>query len=90
MEYRLKPGLLLQAVGDETVILDPESGNYFTLDEVGSRMIALYRECAQMETTVSRLLREYETDAATLRHDLEALLEEMERQGLAQRAITEP
>lgn len=84
MTYQLKPNLLLQAVAGETVILDPDSGEYYTLDDVGSRMITLYRDCGSLEDAVAALVEEYEADAATVRQDLEALLQEMEAQGLAE------
>lgn len=90
MNYTLKPNLLLQAVAGETVILDPDSGSYFTLDEVGSRMLERYRETGSLEGSVALLLEEYDTDAETLREDLEALLRAMEGQGLVERTAGEP
>ncbi len=90
MHYQLKSNLLLQTVADEMVILDPESGHYFTLNEVGRRMLEIYRESGDLEQSVTRLGEEYDADADTLRQDLERLLQELEAQGLAQRVTPTP
>lgn len=85
MTYRIKPRVLLQAVADEMVLLDPESGVYFTLDPVGRRMLELYREHdGSRERTISALLEEYDADAQTLGDDLDALLQSMVAEGLAE------
>ncbi len=84
LPYRLKPHLLLQRVAGETVILDPESGRYYTLDEVATRMIELFTSVS-LEETLSAMVEEYDTDIDTVRSDLEALLESMAGQGLVER-----
>ena len=82
MSYHLKPNLLLQAVADETVILDPDSGNYYTLDDVGTRMIELLQETGSLDATVELMAKEYDATAATVQADLTELLEKMAQQGL--------
>ena len=42
--YQLKPDLLLQKVADEMVLLEPESGEYFTLNSVGADMLELMQQ----------------------------------------------
>jgi len=82
MPYYLKPNLLLQAVADETVILDPESGSYYTLDDIGTRMIELLQETGSLDATVELMAKEYDATAATVQADLTELLEKMTQQGL--------
>ena len=82
MPYRLKENLLLQAVANETVILDPDSGSYFTLDDVGTRMIELLQETGSLDAVVEQMQIEYDTSPATIRADLTELLEKMAEQGL--------
>jgi len=90
MTYQLKPNLLFQSVADEMVILDPDSGHYFTLDEVGRRMLEVYGEKGSIEQSIPPLCEEYDTDADTLQQDLERLLQEMAEQGLAERMPSVP
>lgn len=81
--YNIPTELLLQTVADETVILDPESGNYFTLDAVGSRMIALFRENNSIQQTAETMADEYQSTSEAIVADLITLLEEMAGHGLA-------
>ena len=42
--YKLKEDVLAQKVVDEMVILEPENGEYFTVNGVGTEMISLLEE----------------------------------------------
>lgn len=75
-------GVLLQHVSDETVLLHLESGTYFGLDPIGTRMLDLALEFADAESVVSALEEEYEAERATLAHDLEYLLNDLADKGL--------
>lgn len=85
MPYQIPAHLLLQSVADETVILDPESGNYFTLDPVGTRMIDLLRSTDSIEQTVAGVVAEFAVSAQTASEDLITLLEQMVEHGLVQK-----
>ncbi len=89
MPYRLKENLLLQAVANETVILDPDSGSYFTLDDVGTRMIELLRESGSIEQTVKEMVKEYDASPDTIRGDLQTLLQGMSDAGLMEQATAD-
>lgn len=80
--YKIHDDVFLQKVVNETVILAPESGNYFSLDEVGSRMIELFRDNGSVEETVAAMAREYRADAVEIERDLIALLDEMAQAGV--------
>lgn len=84
-KYRISEDLLLQTVKDESVILDPGSGVYFTLNPVGTRMLQLYRTSGDAETVVKQIVVEYEVDIDLVRRDLRNLLEELSANGLADR-----
>ena len=83
--YKIQDDVFLQKVVNETVILAPESGNYFSLDEVGSRMIELFRQTGSIEQTVAALVREYDAPQADIKRDLLALLEDMAQQGVVEK-----
>ncbi|MCU0894665.1 MAG: PqqD family protein [Rhodospirillales bacterium] len=82
--YEIAPSLLLQAVADETVILDPATGNYFTLNATGTRMLQVFREAGDVEEAVVQLATEFDAPPEVLRRDLVDLLEQLVREGLAQ------
>ena len=85
MRYEIPDNLLLQSVADEKVILDPATGNYYTLDTVGARMIDLLRESGSVETTVSAIVSEYAVSAQDAQRDLIELLDNMTQHGLLQK-----
>ncbi len=82
--YRISEQLLLQAVNEEMVILDPDSGRYFTLNEVGSEMLAHFRQSGDIDDTVARIAAGYEVDEARARGDLLKLLDDLTAHGLAE------
>lgn len=86
--YQIPEDLLLQEVQDETVILDPATGNYYTLDAVGSYMLKHYRHTADLEDTVAKVVKVYDVAPATVRRDLQRLLREMAARGLVE--LTDP
>ncbi|VAW85178.1 hypothetical protein MNBD_GAMMA17-1778 [hydrothermal vent metagenome] len=81
-QYKIQDDLLLQKVVDEMVILDPESGNYFSLDEVGSRMIELFRETGSVAEVVKAMAQEYKAIDSDIESDMITLLDEMVRHGV--------
>ncbi len=81
-QYKIQDDLLLQKVMDEMVILDPESGNYFSLDEIGSRMIELFRETGSVAEVVKTMAQEYKAIDSDIESDMITLLDEMVRHGV--------
>jgi hypothetical protein len=76
--------VLFHEVGGEAVILNLESGKYFGLDEVGTRMWVLLSEHGAIEPVVSALLEEYEVEEEQLRADLSKLIDDLASHGLLQ------
>ncbi|HEV8148651.1 MAG TPA: PqqD family protein [Gemmatimonadales bacterium] len=73
---------LHQIVGGEAVLLELTRQCYYSLDEVGSRIWALLEQGHTPESIVAQLLSEYDTTEAVLRHDLQALLNQLADAGL--------
>jgi hypothetical protein len=69
-------------VGEETVVLDLDSGTYFGLDPVGARLWALLAEGKTVGETCQTVLDEYEVEPARLERDVSDLLEALLGQGL--------
>jgi hypothetical protein len=74
--------VMVRQVGDETVILDLASGNYYGLDPVGARIWQLLTEGRSLADVRDIMLAEYEVAHEELEHDLDRLLRELLAQGL--------
>jgi hypothetical protein len=78
--------VVTRQVGDETVLLNLESGTYFGLDPVGSRFLELLAVEGTLTTVIARMLEEFEVSETQLETDLLRLAEEMLASGLLEPA----
>jgi hypothetical protein len=74
--------VLLNKVGEETVLLNLESGRYFGLDEVGTRMWEALTDSGSIQAAYDLLLREYDVEAEALEKDLTDLVDQLVDKGL--------
>jgi len=81
---QVRSDVLARQLGDEAVILNLESGKYFGLNEVGSRVWDLLLTPRSLGSLQETLLQEYEVSADDLWRDLESLVSELVRHGLAE------
>lgn len=84
--YKIPSSAVVQKVGTESVILNLDDGRYYGLDEIGTRIIDLVAEEADTESIVERLESEYDSTAERIRADLQALLQDLARNGLVEPA----
>ena len=73
----------------EAVILNLESGTYFGLDPVGTRIWALLQKNGSLRGTFETLLQEYEVAPNRLEEDLLRLVKELHTKGLLRLASLE-
>lgn len=78
--------VVTRQVGDETVLLNLESGTYFGLDPVGSRFLELVQADGALAVVIARMLEEFEVAEAQLEADLLQLADEMLASGLLEAA----
>jgi len=71
-----------RSVGDETVILNLESGTYYGLDPVGARMWQLLGEGKSLGEVCEIMLEEYDVARERLEQDLLNLAGELAGKGL--------
>ena len=76
------PQVLSRLVGDETVLLNLESGIYFGLDGVGQCIWEAVSEGKTLGETVDVIVAEYEVDEGQARKDVVAFVEELLGRGL--------
>ena len=65
-----------------TAILDPNSGLFYSLNEVAGRVWELLRDGTTFRSITDQLESEYDVAAETLAADVERLLEQFTRAGL--------
>jgi hypothetical protein len=82
---RVPEHVLLQNVADEAVFLNLDTGTYYGLDAIGTRMAQLLLKLPDEESVVRQMEREYDTTVDVLRADVTRLIAELETEGLVER-----
>ena len=84
LDTRLKipPQVMSRLVGDETVILDIESGMYFGLDSVGKRIWEAVEAGKSLAETAALIASEYEVAEDRAEEDLIVFATELVERGL--------
>jgi len=83
-----RPGVLSRALEGETILLDPDAGTYYALNEVGSRVWDLAAAGPSVAAIRHLLLAELTVDEETLARDLDDLLARLAAEGLVE--VREP
>ncbi|HEX8849070.1 MAG TPA: pyrroloquinoline quinone biosynthesis peptide chaperone PqqD [Gemmatimonadaceae bacterium] len=77
-----KTRVLTQRAADTVVLLDPDSGEYFSLDDVGGRIWELCDGTRTVAEIAAILGTEYDADAAAIEDDVSELLAGLEEASL--------
>jgi len=77
-----RPGVLSRELDGETILLDPDRGTYYALNEVGSRVWDLVAERPSVREILRHLEGEYAIDRASLARDVDRLLVRLADEGL--------
>ena len=86
----ITPRQISSAMGAEQAILQLDSGKYFGLNPVGSRVWQLAAEPRQVSEILTVLLAEYEVPADLCRTDLLALFGKLRAAGLIEVRAAQP
>ncbi len=70
-------GVLCQQASGTTVLLDPSSGEYYSLEEVGARIWELCDGANNVGAIIALLAQEYDAPAVTIRNDVQQFLAEL-------------
>ena len=79
---RISDKAIVQEVSGETVILDLNSEQYFSLDSVATRIWKLLQQTKDLDEVFRLMLNEYEVDEQQLNDDLESLIDALLEEGL--------
>jgi hypothetical protein len=71
-------------MGDEVVVLDLNSGTYYGLDDLGTRIWNLIEQPASLAMIRETIMSEYDVDADTCDRDVLAFLNKMQAAGLVE------
>ena len=82
--YQLKPELLLQKVADEMVLLEPESGEYFTLNNVGADMLEQLQQGKSAQQIAQYIADIYDVTAEQAEQDFQVLMHDLVQANLAE------
>ncbi len=74
--------VLFQDVEGEIVLLNIETGEYYGLNEVGSRIWTMFQEGQPVSQVLSTLLSEYDVPEEGLRGDVEQFLLQLQSKHL--------
>lgn len=83
-DSRLKPlpQVLARRMPGGTVLVHLESNRIFELNETGARVWELISEGLERDQVVQRLVQEFAVDATRASSELDALVADLEREGL--------
>jgi hypothetical protein len=76
------PDALIQATGDEAIVLDIASERYYGLNPVGARLWNLLQADPELDAAHRQLLQELEVEPAQLERDLLAVVADLADAGL--------
>lgn len=81
-KYKLKQDVLAQKVLDEMVILEPETGEYFTLNGVGTDMVKMIEQGSSEDDIILAITSKFDVTEREVREDYRNLLKQLIEQGL--------
>jgi hypothetical protein len=79
---RIPKDVLFQDLDGEAVLLNMQSGKYFGLDPIGTRIWNLLIEHGSLAIAYQSVLDEYDVDPDRLRFDFLALVDQLAMNGL--------
>ncbi|MBP9944985.1 MAG: PqqD family protein [Vicinamibacteria bacterium] len=81
--FRLNtPHVVLEIFEDEVILVNLEAGAYYSVEGLGSRLIALLREERPVPAILEVLEAEVEAEADVIRESVESFLSQLEKEGL--------
>jgi hypothetical protein len=75
--YTLTDNAMYQKVLDETVILDAQTGQYFTLDAITTQIVDLINQQKTIDDVATEIFQAYEAPIDIITQDIYELVDEM-------------
>lgn len=77
-----RPDVVARAVGDEMILLDLESGIYYTLNPVGALVWKGLEARSSFDDLLAAILADFEIDQETAASDIQSYVDDLTAQGL--------
>lgn len=84
LKVHIPPHVMARQVGDETVILNLESGIYFGLDSVGADIWKLFERGCTLSDTLDEMVQMYDVESEQIKNDMESLVDKLQASGLVE------
>ncbi|MGE3077102.1 MAG: PqqD family protein [Dehalococcoidia bacterium] len=81
----LKADVVARSAGDEMILLDLESGEYFTLNSVGAVIWKGLEAAMDLPALLSAVVEQFEVDEATAKSDIDEYIDSLISEGLVLR-----
>ncbi|MCJ7670532.1 MAG: PqqD family protein [Acidimicrobiia bacterium] len=88
--YGIPDHVAFEMLDGEAVVLDLESGTYYSFNSVATRVLQLFADGHDDESARASLLEEFDVDEATATADLEECVTELVGRGLLRVAPDSP
>lgn len=85
-KIQLPQEIIYSRIDDEIVLLNTESGKYFKIDEIGSRLWGIIETPIVVKDLCKQLVSEYEVSIPQCERDVTPFLQGMLEEGLLQLA----
>jgi hypothetical protein len=82
MRLRVADNVVFRDLAGESVLLNLDTGTYFGLDAIGTRLWHLVAEHGSTELAINALLDEYDVDKLRLQKDVATLIDQFLAKGL--------
>jgi len=82
MRVELEKDVMIRELEGESILLNSESGQYFGLDDVGTRMLTLLMESSSLDDALETLMAEYDVSSEQLQRDAAAFVDSLVEHGL--------
>lgn len=82
MKAAIPSDVAFEVLDGEAVVLNLQTGIYFSLNEVGTRIWQLLEEHERVEPVIEAMLAEYEVEREVLEADVSRLVSELSEKGL--------
>jgi len=81
-QYRTPEEVIMRLVGEDTLLLNTQTHQYYTLNRVGIKIIKLLTVNPSVDNVVDHIRMEYDTSEEQIRKDVEGLIIKLQKHKL--------
>lgn len=85
--YKVNKTIEYNDTGEEIVILIPEKGDFFRLNNVGSEMFRMLKEGLSVEDITLKISEEYDKEESSIEKDVEEFLTQLADKNIINKII---